>query len=217
MSFDLASWKEGAADKLQGMGAWLAKRRVQDAPHALYGALCGLSLWPLVEAAQAGQFLPVMVALGSVAGGVGGNLLAEQVQRWKDRAEEAGGLDEEEVAAWAAERAAEDADLRQALDAILEALEAIPQARAAWKNRITIWGGLPSTLLEANEPLEPLRDHLARLYRDVAPGNRFMLAISDQAMPTTGWQHLSLVGQWVRRHGAYPIRPPLLETRSCRS
>jgi hypothetical protein len=93
----------------------------------------------------------------------------------------------------------------------------IPQARAAWKDRITIWGGLPSTLLEANEPLEPLRDHLARLYRDVAPGNRFMLAISDQAMPTTGWQHLSLVGQWVRRHGAYPIRPSLLENRSCQS
>ena len=128
MDFTLATWKQAAADKLQAIGGWLDRRRRQDAPYLLYGTLCGLSLWPLIEAAQAGQFLPVMMALGSVAGGVGGNLLAEQVQRWKDHA---GELDEAEVADWAAEQAAADPELRQALDAILEKLEAIPQAQAA--------------------------------------------------------------------------------------
>jgi formylglycine-generating enzyme required for sulfatase activity len=131
MSFDLPSWKQATADRLQTIGQWLKQRAQSDAPFLLYGTLCGASLWPLVEAARAGQILPVMMALGSVAAGAGGNLLAEQVQRWKDRADEAGGLDEEEVAAWAAEHAAQDADLRQALDAILEALEAIPRAEAA--------------------------------------------------------------------------------------
>ena len=81
----------------------------------------------------------------------------------------------------------------------------VREARRAWKDRITIWGGLPSTLMEPRVPLDQLRDHLACLYRDVAPGDRFMLAISDQAMPTTGWQHLSLVGRWVRDHAGYPI------------
>ena len=103
MDFTLATWKEAAAEKLKGIGAWLERRGQQDVPFLVYGTLCGLSLWPLVEAAQAGQFLPVVMTLGGIAGGVGGNLLAEQVQRWKDRAEP---MDEAEVVAWAAEEGA---------------------------------------------------------------------------------------------------------------
>ena len=136
MDFTLTNWKQSATDKLKAIGSWLDRRRIQDAPYLLYGTLCGLSLWPLVEAAQAGQFLPVMMALGSVAGGVGGNLLAEQVQRWKDRA---GELDEEKVADWAAEQAAANPELRQALDVILDRLEAIPQAQAALDEGSRAW------------------------------------------------------------------------------
>ena len=120
MGWTVEEWKEQAAERLRGIGAWLGRR----APYATYGALCGLSLWPLVEAAQGGQALPVMVALGSVAGGVGGNLIAEQVQRWADRADEGTAVE------WVAERAPQDGDLRRALDAILERLEALPAAQA---------------------------------------------------------------------------------------
>ena len=80
-------------------------------------------------AAQSGQWLPVVVALGSVAGSVGGNLLAEQVQRWKDQAD-AAPADETQVAEWVVEHALADADLREALDSILERLDTLDQAQS---------------------------------------------------------------------------------------
>jgi formylglycine-generating enzyme required for sulfatase activity len=136
MGFTLETWKQAAADKLRGIGGWLDRWRAREAPFLVYGTLCGLSLWPLLEAAQAGQFLPAVMALGSIAGGVGGNLLAEQVQRWRDRA---GQVDEAQVADWAAQQAAANPDLRQALDAILAHLEAIPHARDALDSAGRAW------------------------------------------------------------------------------
>lgn len=75
MTFTLDTWQQQAADKFHQISRWLKRRTTQDAPYLVYGTLCGLSLWPLVEAAQAGQLLPVMLALGNVAAGLGGNLL----------------------------------------------------------------------------------------------------------------------------------------------
>jgi len=133
MDLTLDIWKEQAAGQLRRIGDWLEQRKAQDAPYLVYGALCGLSLWPLVEAARAGQVLPVMMALGSVAAGVGGNLIAEQVQRWKDQADEA------QVAGWVAERAPADPGLREALDGILERLDAVGQAQAGLSEADRRW------------------------------------------------------------------------------
>jgi len=133
MDFTLDVWKEKAAGQLARIGDWLEQRKKQDTPYLVYGALCGLSLWPLVEAARAGQVLPMMMALGSVAAGVGGNLIAEQVQRWKDQADEA------QVAGWVAERAPADPGLREALDGILERLDAVAQAQAGLSEADRRW------------------------------------------------------------------------------
>ncbi|RME73889.1 MAG: NACHT domain-containing protein [Chloroflexi bacterium] len=122
--FNLDLWKQQTAEKLAGLSAWLKERRDRDLPYLTYGALCAFTLTPVVEALARGELLPVMVTLGSVAGGVGGNLIAEQVQRWKERA----GRDE--IAAWVAETAPDNPDLRAALDTILQTVEAIPQAQA---------------------------------------------------------------------------------------
>jgi len=133
IDFTLNVWKDKAASRLRGIEDFLERSKTQDAPYLVYGALCGLSLWPLVEAARAGQVLPVMMALGSVAAGVGGNLIAEQVQRWKDQADEA------RVAGWVAERAPADPGLREALDGILERLDAVTQARAGLSDADRRW------------------------------------------------------------------------------
>ena len=127
MVFDLEAWKRAASDRLRRIGAWLNRRRREDAPYVVYGAVCGATIWPLIEAAQQGQLLPAVMALGGVAGGIGGSLIAEQIQRWKDRDDK---VSEEEVAQWVAAQA-DNPDLRAALDAILEKLDAIPQAQAA--------------------------------------------------------------------------------------
>ncbi len=155
MSFTLDTWKDKAGQRLRRIGDWLAQRRDQDLPYLLYGSLCGMSLWPLVEASQGGEVLPAMMALGTVAGGIGGNLLAEQIQRWSHSATLRGcyanHADEAEVIDWVVERAPDDADLRQALDEVLEKLDAVPQAQAGLSQADRRWFD------------ETLRRELARL------------------------------------------------------
>ena len=74
------------------------------------------------------------------------------------------------------------------------------QARSAWKDRITIWGGLPSTLLEPHVPLEQLRTHLEHVYASLGDGRRFMLGLSDQAMPTSSWAHIKAAADFAQDH-----------------
>ncbi len=72
------------------------------------------------------------------------------------------------------------------------------RARTAWKDRVTIWGGLPSTLLEPHVPMEQLLTHLERVYACLGDGRRFICGLSDQAMPTSSWSHLKAAAEFVR-------------------
>ena len=135
MAFDLSTWKQAVAEKAHHIGDWARQQAKAGAPYALYGTLCGMSLWPLLEAAQSGQFLPVMLALGAVGGGVGGNLIAEQIQRWKDSADQ---ISQEQVAQWTSEQAGRP-EMRDTLDAMLEKVEAIPAAQAGLDAESKAW------------------------------------------------------------------------------
>jgi hypothetical protein len=70
--------------------------------------------------------VPVVLALGNAVAGVGGNLIAEQIQRWHDQAHLPS---EADVATWITAHITTNADLCQALDTILEHLQLISQAR----------------------------------------------------------------------------------------
>ena len=95
MTYTLEEWKTSLSNRLQQSKDWLAKVKAEGTPYLLYGSLCGMSLWPLVARAQeTGQLLPVALTLGSVVGGVGANLVAEQIQRWIDAKD---GATEEDV------------------------------------------------------------------------------------------------------------------------
>lgn len=103
MSFDLVAWKRHTAERLRGVRNSVTRIVGRNAPYAVYGTVGGLTLWPLVEAAQGGQILPVVLAFGSAAASVGGNLIAEQIQRWADRTSK---VDEAEVIRWVVESTA---------------------------------------------------------------------------------------------------------------
>jgi hypothetical protein len=113
---------------LKEIGRWLDHGRKTDLPYVVYGTVAGLSLWPLVEAAvQTSQVASVIGALYTVAAGVGADLIAGQLEAWKDRAQRPA---EEEVNRWAREQAA-DTDLRDRFDAILLRLDSLTQAQQA--------------------------------------------------------------------------------------
>lgn len=143
------SWKESARQKLQELSKWLQRRRQEDVPYLVYGTVAGLTVWPLVESAvTTGQLAPVIGAIYGTAAGVGANLLANQIEAWKNRVTPP---TEDEVATWLAEQAAANADLRQTVDSILEKLDAISLAQ----------NGLPAP--ERDWFVQTLQAELARL------------------------------------------------------
>jgi hypothetical protein len=132
MPFLPETWKAKVTERL-----WEWRLRVEQArPEAVYSALSAAALWPLVQAAQNTGMLPVALALGNVVAGVGGNLIAEQLQRWHDQASP---TSEADIATWITAHITTNADLRQALDTILEQLQVISQARECLQANDRIW------------------------------------------------------------------------------
>ncbi|BCX03610.1 MAG: hypothetical protein KatS3mg053_1548 [Candidatus Roseilinea sp.] len=120
MAYDITTWKREAADSLRSAGGWLRERVRRDAPYAAYGSLCALTLWPVVQAAQNGDLGGVVTALMGVGANAGINLVANNFQKWKDKADVAHGI---------AEQIRDDTALRTDLDKILKALEALKHAQ----------------------------------------------------------------------------------------
>jgi len=153
MAFDVGVWRERLSHRVEGWRDRWEEARSAGVP-SLYAFLSAMALWPVVEAARGGEWA-ALTTLGSVAAGVGGNLLANQVQSWKD---------ERGAALWLAQAAEESEEIRAALDAVLERLEVVAQARAGLDEAGRAWfAGV-------------LREELARLgnlgrYRAVLSGS----------------------------------------------
>ena len=147
MAFDVGSWKQAVAERVR-----YVRSLARDAGATAYGALCGMTLWPAVEAASKGDALPVGMALMAVAGSVGSNLVAGHLQQWAVQQ-----TSEADIAAWAGQAAAQDHKLRDELDAILSKLDSIGQAQqtlaaapserdtflAALREELRVLGNLP--------------------------------------------------------------------------
>ncbi|MBN2295930.1 MAG: hypothetical protein JXM70_26095 [Pirellulales bacterium] len=75
----------------------------------------------------------------------------------------------------------------------------LAQAREAWGNRVIIWGGVPSTILEepyTDEQFEQyMQDILATVSSEPNPGEAFILGISDNAMPNSKIERIRRVGE----------------------
>ena len=150
MDIDLEWWKAQLRDPL---------RRFSDDPkgalgragaQTLFGYLATMTLFPLAVAAAEGELIPVVVALGSIAGSVGGNLIANKVQRWKDEATAIEELERE---------LPESPELRQALDQILSKLGVIEDAQREMEE-----DERRSFASQLNREVQPYQADLSRVY-----------------------------------------------------
>jgi len=138
MPFSKEQWAEQVRANLSSIRQWF---KTGDAPYLVYGSVAGLTLWPLVDAAArtpAGQSIPLtlLLTLGNVVSGIGANLIAEQLGRWRDPAQPVAA---QEVIIWVQTQAAHQAELRQTLDELLEKFQAIPQAQSSLSTADKIW------------------------------------------------------------------------------
>ncbi|MEE8452996.1 MAG: uroporphyrinogen decarboxylase family protein [Thermoguttaceae bacterium] len=80
------------------------------------------------------------------------------------------------------------------------------EARAAWDDRMIIFGGIPSVLLEDPYTDEQLERFVERLFSAIGPGKAFILGISDNAMPDTKIERIERITRIVQQRGTCPIR-----------
>lgn len=81
----------------------------------------------------------------------------------------------------------------------------LAEARQAWGDRVIIFGGLPSVIFEPPYTSEQFEQFLHELFRTIAPGNAFILGISDNAMPGSDIERVRRVTQIVGQRGTCPI------------
>ncbi|MCG3208374.1 MAG: Hercynine oxygenase [Anaerolineae bacterium] len=150
--FNTDIWQQQIEKELAGLKGWLKQRYQKDAPNLVYGTLLGATLWPAVEAAaQTGQWTAVIGALTGIASGVGADLLAGQITRWKEQADN---LTRDDVADWAAQTAAPHAELRDTLNQLLAELQVVNRAetRLAEADRAWLARTLRQELVQLGTP-----------------------------------------------------------------
>ncbi len=81
----------------------------------------------------------------------------------------------------------------------------LAEARAAWGDRVIIWGGVPSVLLEDPFTDEQFEAYLDDLFRTIAPGRAFILGIADNAMPGSKIERIRRITEMVEERGTVPI------------
>ncbi len=82
----------------------------------------------------------------------------------------------------------------------------ITDVKKAFKGKITIFGGIPSvTLLEESMPDEEFEEFMKGLFREIAPGDRFILGISDTTPPDAKFERLLRITEMVEEWGKLPM------------
>jgi len=126
VSLDLETWKDRVSERL-----WSWRQRMQQTgADSVYGFLCAVTLRPVVQAAQSGDWAALVTLGGVLASSVGSNLLANRIQNWQDEADAARQITTV-VTTEPALRAELDAVLEK-LDTFAQARQALPEAEREW-------------------------------------------------------------------------------------
>jgi hypothetical protein len=83
------------------------------------------------------------------------------------------------------------------------------EMRRAFGDRITIFGGVPSVaLLEDSMTEDEFEAHMRGLFAEIAPGDRFILGVSDMVPPDAKWERLVRIARMVEEWGTLPFGAP---------
>lgn len=81
----------------------------------------------------------------------------------------------------------------------------IKSARDAWGNKVVIWGGIPSTVLEYSFSKENFEKFIYNVLKEAAPGDTFILGISDNMMPSSEFDRLTRINNIFKDLSNYPL------------
>ena len=81
------------------------------------------------------------------------------------------------------------------------------ETRRTWGDRIVVWGGFPSTLLEPFATSQEFHEYLDSFLREVSDGRSIVVGVSDNVMPDATWARITALAERVSL-----VRPTLLTT-----
>ena len=85
----------------------------------------------------------------------------------------------------------------------------ITEVKKAFKGKVTIFGGIPSVaLLEESMPDAEFESFMKNLFSEIAPGDRFILGVSDTTPPDAKFERLIRINEMVQEWGKLPMEPP---------
>jgi uroporphyrinogen-III decarboxylase len=81
----------------------------------------------------------------------------------------------------------------------------VAEARAAWGDRITIWGGIASTMMSISVPEEDFEAHVRQVLSEAVPGDHFILGTGDNVPTDSSLERVQRVTELVEELGSYPL------------
>jgi uroporphyrinogen-III decarboxylase len=83
----------------------------------------------------------------------------------------------------------------------------ITEVKKAFKGNVTIFGGVPSVvLLEESMSEAAFEQYMRSLFREIAPGDRFILGVSDTTPPDAKFERLLRITEMVNEWGQLPMK-----------
>ena len=79
------------------------------------------------------------------------------------------------------------------------------ELREAWGDRVTVWGGLPTVIFEPSYSDEEFSAYVINLFREIAPGNNFILGMGDNFPVDGDIERVRRVVELIDRYGSLPI------------
>jgi len=80
----------------------------------------------------------------------------------------------------------------------------VDEARAVWKDKVIIWGGVPAVIVSQWSPNE-VGKYVLNLFKSIVPGDNFVLAMGDNVPPDANIECVKAIADVVEKHGKYPL------------
>ena len=82
----------------------------------------------------------------------------------------------------------------------------LKEARDAWGTDMIIFGGIPSIIMEEDFFTdEEFEEYMIDLFRTIAPGDAFILGVSDNVTAPAKLERVSRVTEMIEQYGKYPV------------
>jgi uroporphyrinogen-III decarboxylase len=81
----------------------------------------------------------------------------------------------------------------------------LAETRRIWGDTVCLWGALASIILTDSFSDDECERYMEKLFRTVAPGDRFILGFGDNVPTDASWSRIQQVVRFWQRHGDYPL------------